>query len=145
MVELVHAAQCHVAHLLMEKFAEAVEGCTDMACRAVLNRKTATTLTLTQIHDTIINRLRIQPVTPDPLLFHRLCAFHGVVGMLEDNWSGMYSRSEAEMLRLAAQGLRSQIRPDAVTLVDAFDIPDRVLNSTIGRRDGNVYEALYEA
>ena len=29
--------------------------------------------------------------------------------------------------------------------MDAFDIPDRVLNSTIGRKDGNVYEALYEA
>jgi acyl-CoA oxidase len=32
-----------------------------------------------------------------------------------------------------------------VALVDAFDIPDRVLNSTIGRADGNVYEALYSA
>lgn len=28
--------------------------------------------------------------------------------------------------------------------VDAFEIPDRVLNSTLGRRDGNVYEALLE-
>jgi hypothetical protein len=35
--------------------------------------------------------------------------------------------------------------PKAVALVDAFDIPDRVLNSTIGRHDGNVYEALYAA
>ena len=32
-----------------------------------------------------------------------------------------------------------------MALVDAFDIPDRVLNSTIGRHDGNVYEALYAA
>jgi len=30
-------------------------------------------------------------------------------------------------------------------LVDAFDIPDNVLNSTIGRYDGNVYESLYTA
>jgi len=34
--------------------------------------------------------------------------------------------------------------PNAVALVDAFEFPDRVLNSTIGRFDGNVYEALYE-
>jgi acyl-CoA oxidase len=37
------------------------------------------------------------------------------------------------------------LRPDCLALVDAFDFPDSVLNSTIGRKDGNVYEALYEA
>ena len=31
------------------------------------------------------------------------------------------------------------LRPDCVALVDAFDFPDSVLNSTIGRKDGNVY------
>jgi acyl-CoA oxidase len=36
------------------------------------------------------------------------------------------------------------LRPDVVPLVDAFDISDKVLRSTIGRYDGNVYEALYE-
>ncbi|GMS94158.1 hypothetical protein PENTCL1PPCAC_16333, partial [Pristionchus entomophagus] len=37
-----------------------------------------------------------------------------------------------------------KIRPNAVSLVDSFDIPDRQLNSVLGRRDGNVYEALFE-
>ena len=37
------------------------------------------------------------------------------------------------------------LRPDACALVDAWDFPDRVLNSTIGRYDGNVYEAQYQA
>ena len=37
------------------------------------------------------------------------------------------------------------LRRDAVPLVDAFEFPDNVLGSTIGRADGNVYEALYEA
>ena len=32
----------------------------------------------------------------------------------------------------------------AVALVDAFDFPDNVLNSTLGRSDGNVYEACYQ-
>lgn len=40
--------------------------------------------------------------------------------------------------------LFSELRPNAVTLVDAFDYPDQVLQSCIGRYDGNVYEALYE-
>ena len=35
-------------------------------------------------------------------------------------------------------------RPNAVALVDAFEFPDNVLNSAIGRHDGRVYESLYE-
>ena len=29
--------------------------------------------------------------------------------------------------------------------MDCFEYPDSVLNSTIGRKDGNVYEAQFEA
>lgn len=37
----------------------------------------------------------------------------------------------------------ARIRPNAVSLVDSFDVSERELNSVLGRRDGNVYEALY--
>jgi len=40
--------------------------------------------------------------------------------------------------------LLTLLRPDAVALVDAFDYSDKVLNSCLGRYDGNVYEALFE-
>ena len=40
--------------------------------------------------------------------------------------------------------LLDAIRPDVVGLVDALGFDDEVLNSTIGRYDGNVYEAIYE-
>ena len=40
--------------------------------------------------------------------------------------------------------LLAAIRPNAVALVDAFDYPDHVLQSCLGRYDGNVYESLYE-
>merc|ERR1712032_727647 len=36
------------------------------------------------------------------------------------------------------------VRPDAVGLVDALGFDDDQLQSTIGRYDGNVYEAIYE-
>ncbi|GMR32552.1 hypothetical protein PMAYCL1PPCAC_02747, partial [Pristionchus mayeri] len=36
------------------------------------------------------------------------------------------------------------LRPNAVSLVDSLEISDRELNSVLGRRDGNVYEALYQ-
>lgn len=53
----------------------------------------------------------------------------------------------AEQGNLAGDQLRhlySLVRPNAVALVDAFDYTDHLLSSTLGRYDGNVYEALYE-
>ena len=40
--------------------------------------------------------------------------------------------------------LFAEIRPNAVALVDAFDYPDKVLNSCLGRYDGQVYQALWD-
>uniref|UniRef100_A0A669EM32 Acyl-coenzyme A oxidase n=1 Tax=Oreochromis niloticus TaxID=8128 RepID=A0A669EM32_ORENI len=40
--------------------------------------------------------------------------------------------------------LLAQLRPNAVALVDAFDIHDKKLNSVLGRYDGNVYEHMFE-
>ena len=40
--------------------------------------------------------------------------------------------------------LLDEIRPDAVALADSFGLSDHSLKSTIGRFDGNVYEAIYE-
>eukprot|EP00759_Apiculatamorpha_spiralis_P035236 PhF_6_TR36145/c0_g1_i1/m.52533/K00232/E1.3.3.6, ACOX1, ACOX3; acyl-CoA oxidase len=40
--------------------------------------------------------------------------------------------------------LLTEIRPDAVPLVDAYGFSDRQLNSCIGRHDGNVYEAVVD-
>ncbi|KAK9505625.1 hypothetical protein O3M35_009632 [Rhynocoris fuscipes] len=40
--------------------------------------------------------------------------------------------------------LLEEIRPNAVTLVDGFDICDEILSSALGAYDGNVYERLFE-
>merc|ERR1712032_979218 len=40
--------------------------------------------------------------------------------------------------------LLGQIRPDAIGLVDGFGLHDGQLSSTLGRYDGNVYEAIYD-
>lgn len=48
-------------------------------------------------------------------------------------------------IRASIEELLPQIRPHAVLLVDAFNFSDHSLNSTLGRYDGNVYEALYES
>ena len=40
--------------------------------------------------------------------------------------------------------LLKEVRREAVPLVDAFDIPDGMLNSVLGRYNGDVYTHLYE-
>lgn len=41
------------------------------------------------------------------------------------------------------ENLLADIRPNAVGIVDGFDIPDKVLCSALGAYDGNVYERLF--
>ena len=48
------------------------------------------------------------------------------------------------MLRAHLTSLLADLRPNAVALVDAFDFPDAVLDSVLGRWDGQVYQALYD-
>jgi acyl-CoA oxidase len=40
--------------------------------------------------------------------------------------------------------LMAELRPHAVKLVDAWSIPDWLLNSALGRYDGKVYEELFD-
>ncbi|XP_037035975.1 probable peroxisomal acyl-coenzyme A oxidase 1 [Bradysia coprophila] len=46
-------------------------------------------------------------------------------------------------LQQRLENLLTQIRPNAVGIVDGFDIPDKILSSALGAYDGNVYERLY--
>ncbi|KAK4422908.1 Peroxisomal acyl-coenzyme A oxidase 1 [Sesamum alatum] len=43
------------------------------------------------------------------------------------------------------RALYTQVRPNAIALVDAFNYTDHFLGSILGRYDGNVYPKLYEA
>ncbi|XP_001361780.1 probable peroxisomal acyl-coenzyme A oxidase 1 [Drosophila pseudoobscura] len=48
-------------------------------------------------------------------------------------------------LEIRLQNCLKQLRPNAVTLVDSFDLHDRVLDSVLGAYDGNVYERIFES
>eukprot|EP01114_Cavostelium_apophysatum_P015276 TRINITY_DN4127_c0_g1_i1.p1 TRINITY_DN4127_c0_g1~~TRINITY_DN4127_c0_g1_i1.p1 ORF type:complete len:713 (-),score=165.71 TRINITY_DN4127_c0_g1_i1:86-2179(-) len=53
----------------------------------------------------------------------------------------------SDQARLVRQEVRTQclnLRPYAVYLVDSFAIPDYVLDSQVGRQDGNIYEKYFE-
>lgn len=42
------------------------------------------------------------------------------------------------------ESLLAQLRPNAVGVVDGFDICDEILSSALGAWDGRVYERLFE-
>mmetsp|Transcript_2951 Transcript_2951/g.3488 ORF Transcript_2951/g.3488 Transcript_2951/m.3488 type:complete len:727 (-) Transcript_2951:2991-5171(-) len=60
-------------------------------------------------------------------------------------WGGLLGIEELDHAEEACNKVCSMLRPNAVALVDAWDFHDKTLNSTIGRYDGNVYEAQYLA
>jgi acyl-CoA oxidase len=74
-------------------------------------------------------------------------AIHFALVQIRENaadWLPHVSAKQNEAIHAAVSKLLSEIRPDAVALVDAFGWKDSSLLSALGRYDGNVYEALYE-
>lgn len=54
------------------------------------------------------------------------------------------SQEDVSNLQERLENVLGRIRPNAVGMVDSFDLSDKVLNSTLGAYDGNVYERLFE-
>ncbi|RKP10354.1 peroxisomal acyl-CoA oxidase 1A, partial [Thamnocephalis sphaerospora] len=79
-------------------------------------------------------------------VLRRLCdlfALSRLVANLGDHLEASYLQStHGPLARAAVRRLLQELRPDAVALVDAFNIPDRRLGSALGRWDGRVYEAM---
>uniref|UniRef100_A0A8C5H268 Acyl-coenzyme A oxidase n=1 Tax=Gouania willdenowi TaxID=441366 RepID=A0A8C5H268_GOUWI len=75
-----------------------------------------------------------------------LYALHGITKNSGDFLLLERNKLVPQMLQISLRikELLAQLRPNAVALVDAFDINDRKLNSCLGRYDGNVYEHMFE-
>jgi flavocytochrome c len=76
---------------------------------------------------------------------NRLCALFACSNIVEQQWAGILSATGIELASATVTELMHELRPDVVSLTDAFEIADNILNSAIGRYDGNVYEALYQS
>lgn len=90
------------------------------------------------------------PDAPDaarPVL-RALCELHGLHNMITDLGDFLESQAvapnEVPALRERFGTALALLRPDAIPLVDAFDLPDFLLDSALGRYDGRVYEAVLE-
>uniref|UniRef100_A0A3B4ADM2 Acyl-coenzyme A oxidase n=1 Tax=Periophthalmus magnuspinnatus TaxID=409849 RepID=A0A3B4ADM2_9GOBI len=75
----------------------------------------------------------------------QLYALHGIALNSGDFLqAGLLTVPQMQQIPVRIKELLCLIRPNAVALVDAFDFPDKVLSSVLGRYDGNVYENLFE-
>ena len=78
-------------------------------------------------------------------VLNRLCIMFACTHILDENWGETISKDQYRLIRECTYNIMKELRPDSVPLVDAFDIPDSVLRSAIGKYDGNVYEALFDS
>ncbi|KAG0719987.1 putative peroxisomal acyl-coenzyme A oxidase 1 [Chionoecetes opilio] len=115
-VQLARCAQVHTRYFTCEKFLSGVE-------RAEVSEATRGVLT-------------------------RLCRLYLVFHITNNQGdflrSGALSPQDMSALEGELAALLAALRPDAVPLVDAFDIHDRILDSTLGCWDGNVYHRMVE-
>ncbi|KAK6947544.1 Acyl-CoA oxidase, C-terminal [Dillenia turbinata] len=58
--------------------------------------------------------------------------------------TGSISSKQVSLANDQLRSLYTQVRPNAIALVDAFNYTDHYLGSILGRYDGNVYPKLYE-
>ncbi|XP_028285473.1 peroxisomal acyl-coenzyme A oxidase 3 [Parambassis ranga] len=94
--------------------------------------------------------LTTDPDTPASLrpLLSNLCALYGLWSLgshMATLYQGnfMSGRKPAELVQMAILTLCSQLKDDAVALVDVFAPSDFILNSPIGCADGQLYKNLW--
>ncbi|XP_062850284.1 peroxisomal acyl-coenzyme A oxidase 3 [Trichomycterus rosablanca] len=82
------------------------------------------------------------------LVLRRLCALYGLWTLTNHMailYQGgyMYGKEAAQFIQNAILTLCEQLRDDAVALVDVIAPPDFILNSPIGKADGELYKNLW--
>ncbi|XP_044041086.1 peroxisomal acyl-coenzyme A oxidase 3 [Siniperca chuatsi] len=83
-------------------------------------------------------------------ILSKLCTLYGLWSLsshMATLYQGNYlsGAKPAELVQMAILTLCSQLRDDAVALVDVFAPPDFILNSPIGNADGQLYKNLWSA
>ncbi|CAN6814122.1 hypothetical protein HID58_051951 [Brassica napus] len=116
LADLVEAAIAHCQLIVVSKFIAKLEG--DIKGKGVKNqlKNLCYIYALHLIHKHLGDFLSTNTITPE----------------------------QASLANNQLRSLYSQLRPNAVALVDAFDYTDHYLGSVLGRYDGNVYPKLFE-
>ncbi|XP_071403614.1 peroxisomal acyl-coenzyme A oxidase 3-like, partial [Centroberyx affinis] len=102
-------------------------------------------LVLQRFHD--LTRDQDTPAGLRPVL-SQLCSLYGLWS-LSNHMATLYQggyvsgRKPAELVQTAILTLCSQLKDEAVALMDVFAPPDFILNSPIGKADGELYKNLW--
>ena len=118
-IELVECAEAHTYYVIVKSFIESLE-------KAVVKSMS---------HE----NQRILKCLSDVFSLHYVLNKSGAFMQC-----GVLHSTDLVELRRVILSLFQEVRPEAVALVDAFDIPDMVLRSVLGRKDGDVYKAMWE-
>ncbi|GLH03493.1 Probable peroxisomal acyl-coenzyme A oxidase 1 [Gryllus bimaculatus] len=115
-IELAHCSEAHCRAFIVEKFVESVEALTvSPPLRAVLTQ---------------------------------LCELYAVYWLLKKSGDflqySFITPEDIEGIQLWLEILLERLRPNAVGIVDGFDLCDEILSSALGAWDGQVYERLFE-
>ncbi|XP_063052383.1 peroxisomal acyl-coenzyme A oxidase 1 isoform X1 [Engraulis encrasicolus] len=114
-IDLVRASDAHCHYVVVKLFVAKLEEVGEAAVHAALS-------TLAQLY-----------------------ALHGLAQHSGDFLqAGLLTVPQLSSVSQRIKSLLAEVRTNAVALVDAFDYRDEILNSSLGRYDGNVYEHMFE-
>ncbi|KAL1959813.1 hypothetical protein VTO42DRAFT_958 [Malbranchea cinnamomea] len=111
-----------------------------------LSRAYSQSILVANFYQAIVSEAGLSPVTQQVLwdLFRLFALSTMDTEAREFYSSGAVSNEELDAIPSRVLELMQRIRPHAVRLVDAWKIPDYLLNSALGRYDGRVYEELFD-
>ncbi|KAJ3081391.1 fatty-acyl coenzyme A oxidase [Quaeritorhiza haematococci] len=79
----------------------------------------------------------------------KLCLLYGLYTIQENSGPflqyGYFKPVQIDWIRTTVTALCRDVRKDAVPITDSFNFSDYIINSPLGRFDGNVYEHYFEA
>ncbi|CAI8005627.1 Peroxisomal acyl-coenzyme A oxidase 1 [Geodia barretti] len=106
---------------------------------------TVTTVVLKSFNDAI----EAKGLSPaNDVIMRKLCSLYAMYWMVQSSGEfmtdGYMTPYHISLARSLLYSLLAEVRKEAVPLVDAFDVPDEILNSALGRYDGDVYTHLYQ-
>jgi len=117
MTELLECARAHTHIIMLQYFVTTIYSTTDHNIKAILSQLCS--LFVLQHMDT-----------------------YTTARMLE---LGILQVEHTRTIRTKVLGLCKKLRPEAIGLVDAFNHPDCVITSPLGRYDGNIYQHYFNA
>ncbi|KAI8979991.1 acyl-CoA dehydrogenase/oxidase C-terminal [Pilobolus umbonatus] len=76
-------------------------------------------------------------------ILSRICLLYGLYSIEENAGAFLqyeyFTPSQIEFIRSSVNALCKEVRDQAIPLVDSFNLSDYIINSPLGRKDGNVY------